>query len=66
MADIEVHTKKQLFAALRGAAWPTYEEAKKHPLTIQFKTTRMTFKEGIHERRAEEIIRGSRAKGDGG
>jgi mevalonate kinase len=52
-----VTSKKALIAAIRGAAHPTFEEARKDPVTIRFHTTTYTFKDGIHEKRAEELVR---------
>lgn len=52
-----VTNKLQLIAAIRAAAHPTYDEARKDPVTIRFGTCVYTFKEGIHEKRAEEIVK---------
>jgi hypothetical protein len=52
-----VHSKKALIAAIRGAAHSTFAEARKDPVTIRFHTTTYTFKEGIHELRAEQLVR---------
>lgn len=52
-----VTSTKALIAAIRAAAHPTYEEARKDPVTIRFNTTTYTFKEGIHEVRAEDLVR---------
>jgi len=53
--DATVNTKAEFIAAIRAVAHPTYEEARKNPVTIQYKTTQMTFSEGIHTKRAEDI-----------
>ena len=51
----EVTSKAALIAAIKGAAHPTYAEAKQNPVQIKFHTTTYTFKEGIHQLRAEEM-----------
>ncbi len=53
--DAVVNTKAEFVAAVRAVAHPTYEEARKHPVVIQYKTTQLNFHEGIHTKRAEEI-----------
>jgi len=53
--DAIVNTKAEFIAAIKAAAHDTYEKARKHPVTIQYKTTQMTFTEGIHTTRAEKI-----------
>lgn len=58
--DAIVNTKAEFIAAVRAVARPTYEEARKHPVTIQYKTTRFTFGEGIHTLRAEQLVRNTR------
>lgn len=57
MLEFEVTTKDALRAAINAAAQPTYEEAKCNPVRIQFNTTVLTFKEGISEIRARQLIR---------
>jgi hypothetical protein len=52
-----VTSKAQMVAALRAAAHPTFEQARKDPVTIRWGTTLFKFKEGIHTTRAEEIIK---------
>lgn len=53
--DIEVHTKKEAAAAIRGAAHTSYAAARDNPFTMRWGTTRYTFKDGVHTKRAEEI-----------
>ena len=55
-ADFVVETKAQLIAALKAAAQPTFEVAKKHPFTVRWGSTRYTFKEGVSQLRAAEIV----------
>lgn len=55
--DAVVTSKAQMVAALRAAAHPTFEQARKDPVTIRWDTTLFKFKEGIHAARAEEIIK---------
>jgi len=57
MNEMIVQTKGQLVAAIKAAASPTFEEAKANPCVIRLGTTVYTFKDGIHERRAQKIIR---------
>ena len=57
MLEFEVTSKEALRAAINAAAQPTYEEAKRNPVRIQFNTTVLTFKEGISEIRARQLIR---------
>ena len=54
MNHFEVSTKMQLFFALHAGAYPTYEEARANPFTIDFVDTRyrLRFPRGLHERDA--------------
>lgn len=54
--DYIVETKAQLVAALKAAAQPTFEVAKKHPFTVRWGSTRYTFKEGVSEIRLKQIL----------
>ena len=54
--DAIVTSKAQMVAAIRAAAHPTFEAARKDPVTIRWGTTTFTFKEGIHETRAKELV----------
>lgn len=56
MDEYVVETKAQLAAAVAAAAQPSFEEAKKNPVRIDFGSTRYTFNEGIHESRAKQIV----------
>lgn len=58
--EFEVATYAALHAAIRAAAQPTFEQARQNPVRILFGTTRMTFREGISEIRAKQLIRNSR------
>ena len=60
MNEYEVHTRNELIAAVRAAALPTFEEAKRNPVRITFGTCVYTFKEGIHVGRAEAIVKNAR------
>ena len=53
----EVTSKQAFVAAIRAAAHPTYEQARANPVQLKWNTTTYTFKEGIHEARAEELLR---------
>ena len=55
--DAVCYSKAAFVAAVNALSRPTFEEAKKNPVVIQYHTTRMTFKEGIHETRAKELVR---------
>ena len=57
MDEITVTTPKQFAAAVQGCAMPTYEAAKQHPVRIVFESCVYTFKAGIHQRRADELVR---------
>lgn len=56
----EVYTKPQLMAAIRACACLTHAEAKRNPATIVWGSTTYTFKDGLHERRANIIVRNIR------
>lgn len=53
----EVTSKQAFVAAIRAAAHQTYEQARANPVQLKWNTTLFTFKEGIHETRAEELVR---------
>ena len=59
MNHFEVSTKMQLHYALKAGAYPTYEEARANPFTIDFANTkfRLRFPRGLHERDAERAAR---------
>lgn len=61
MHDITITTPAQFAAAVQAVAMPTYEAAKRHPVRIQFATTTYTFREGIHQTRANELVRNVKA-----
>jgi len=59
METLTVTNRDQLAAAIKGAACATYEEARKNPVQITLADTNTvyTFKEGLHEQRATQIVR---------
>ena len=59
MNEFDVTSKAEMIAAVKAAAVPTYEEARRNPVTIRLLGTscRYLFPEGIQERRAEGIVR---------
>lgn len=57
MTVITVTSPAQLAAAVQAAAMPTHEAARGHPIYIQFETCTYRFPFGIHQRRADEIVR---------
>lgn len=57
MDEAVVTTKPQLVAAIKAGAQPTFELAKAHPFRVTFGSLILTFREGLHERRAKNIIR---------
>jgi len=64
MNHFAVHNKMQLLHALLAGAYPTFEEAKANPFTIELVGTnfRMSFPEGLHERKAEKSAAQMRRK----
>lgn len=61
MLEYEVCSRDQLVAAVKTAAQRTHKEALDNPVQIKCGSTKYTFKEGIHTRRADEIIAKIRA-----
>lgn len=57
MLEFEVNSRRELQAAIRAAAQPTYEAARQNPVRITWGRFYMSFKEGIHESRAERMVR---------
>jgi hypothetical protein len=59
METLTVTNRDQLAAAIKGASCTTYEEARKNPVQITLADTKTvyTFKDGIHELRANQIVR---------
>lgn len=64
MNHFAVHNKMQLLHALLAGAYPTFEEARANPFTIELVGTnfRMSFPEGLHERKAEKSAAHMRRK----
>lgn len=61
MLEYEVHSKKELIAAVSAAAQRTYADAKNNPVQIRCGSAKYDFKEGITERRAHDLINKIRA-----
>lgn len=61
MLKFEVANRKELHAAIRAAASPSFAEAKENPVRIQWGRCRMSFPEGISETRAAQLIKNSNA-----
>ena len=57
MDQMIVRSKPELVAAIKAGAQPTFELAKANPFTVRLGTVKYTFKDGLHERRAREIVR---------
>jgi hypothetical protein len=59
MMEFEVDSKSAMIAAVRAAAQPTYEAARKCPVTIRVLNTscKYLFPEGIAELRADKLVR---------
>ena len=59
MLEFEVEGRAELAAAVLAAAQPTFETARRNPVTIRLLGTsaRYMFKEGIQEDRAERILK---------
>ena len=59
MLEFEVEGRAELAAAVLAAAQPTFEAARRNPVTIRLLGTsaRYMFKEGIQEGRAEQILK---------
>ena len=51
-----VNNRRELCVAIKVSAKPTYEEARMTPVTIHLGSTVYRFKDGIHERRATQLI----------
>ena len=51
-----VTNRAQLVAAIKASTKQTFEEARANPVHIQCGTTNYAFKEGLHHKRAAEII----------
>jgi hypothetical protein len=60
MDEFVVDSRDGLIAAVKAAAVPTYEEARKNPFCVQWDSARFTFKEGVTERRADSIATSAR------
>lgn len=58
--DAVCFSKTAFVAAVNALSHPTYEEAKKNPVVIQYHSTVFTFKEGIHEERAKQLVHNTR------
>lgn len=56
MNHFAVHNKSQLRHALLAGAYPTYEEARANPFTIELVGTnfKMNFPNGLHEHKAKK------------
>lgn len=59
MNHFEVFRKDQLRHALLAGAYPTYEQARANPFTIDLAGTRLRFNfpRGLHERDAQKMAR---------
>ena len=57
MDEMVVDSKSALVAAIKAGSRLTFEEAKANPFQVTLGTTKYTFKEGLHERRAKAIIK---------
>lgn len=57
MGEFVVSTWAQLAAALLAAACSTYDEARRNPFVVKFNTCTYTFKNGLHEARANSMAR---------
>lgn len=59
MLEFEVEGRAELAAAVLAAAQPTFEAARRNPVTIRLLNTSCVylFKEGIQEGRAERILK---------
>jgi hypothetical protein len=57
MDEAVVINKPQLVAAIKAGAQASFELAKQHPFKVTLGTLTLTFKEGLHERRAKVIVR---------
>lgn len=58
MKDVDnftVESRDGLAAAVKAAAHLTYADAREHPFEITLGPTKYTFKEGVTERRADQI-----------
>lgn len=55
MLEFEVHSGKELQAAVLAAGQQTYEEARRNPVRITYGRTTYTFKAGLHFKAAERI-----------
>lgn len=58
--DAVCFSKAAFVAAVNALSHPTYEEAKKNPAVIRYHSTVFTFKEGIHEERAKQLVHNTR------
>lgn len=61
MDHLEVHTPKELGAAIAGMACATEADAAKAPFQVTFETTIYTFRAGVTEARAKQIAKNIRA-----
>ena len=64
MNHFAVHNKLQLMAALLAGAYPTYQEARANPFTIELVGTsfKMRFPNGLHETAAAKAVNRMRRK----
>jgi hypothetical protein len=52
-----VNNQKELIAAINAGARATHNQARENPFAVHLGTTKYTFKEGLHETRAEMLAR---------
>jgi hypothetical protein len=57
MDEMIVESKSALVAAIKAGSRLTFEAAKANPFVVRLGTTVYTFKAGLHERHAKEIVR---------
>ena len=58
---LEVHNPKELSAAIAGMACRTEAEAERAPFQVTFETATYTFRAGVTETRAKQIVKNIRA-----
>ena len=56
MDEMVVQSKPALIAAIKAGMRATFDEAKACPFIVRCGSTVYTFKEGLHERHARQIV----------
>lgn len=57
MLEYVVENRAGVVAAVKAATQPTFEKAKENPVQIVCGSTTYSFKEGIHETRAKQLLK---------